>query len=152
MGSTSVAYDPVTRRWRLGSARLSAPKRNPAIRMSTTRAGLWRPRYPRFIQGRALQRATDGREGGDERGPARRVPEATKARAAPASLAENRFRVGKDIAVARFTVRNDTIVLVRVVCQAPRHPPAMISCLLAVPDHERLERAIESAIGALAEL
>ena len=81
-----------------------------------------------------------------------RVREAMKAQVAPASLAEDHFRVGKKIAVVRFTVRNDSMVLVRVVCQAPHHQPAMIDCLLAVPDYQRLGRAIESAIGALAVL
>jgi hypothetical protein len=81
-----------------------------------------------------------------------RVREAMKVQVAPASLAEDRFRVGKKIAVVRFMVRNESMVLVRVVCQAPHHPPAMIDCLLAGPDYERLERAVESAIGALAPL
>jgi hypothetical protein len=81
-----------------------------------------------------------------------RVREAMKAQVAPASLAEDRFRVGKKIPVVRFVVRNESMVLVRVLCQAPHHPPAMIDFLLPGPDFERLGRAIESAIGALAPL
>jgi hypothetical protein len=81
-----------------------------------------------------------------------RVREAMKAQVAPASLAEDLFRVGKKIPVVRFTVRNESMVLVRVFCQAPDHPPAMIDCLLSRPDYERLERAVESTIGALALL
>jgi hypothetical protein len=52
-----------------------------------------------------------------------RVRETMKAQVAPASLAEDRFRVGKRIAVVRFVVRNDSMVLVRGLCQAPDHPP-----------------------------
>jgi hypothetical protein len=81
-----------------------------------------------------------------------RVRETMKAQVAPASLAEDRFRVGKKIAVVRFIVRNDSMVLVRALCQAPDHPPAMIDILLPRPDYERLDRAIESTIGALAAL
>jgi hypothetical protein len=81
-----------------------------------------------------------------------RVREAMKAQVAPASLTEDRFRVGKNIAVVRFLVRNDTMVLVRVLCQAPRRPPAMVDFLLARPDFDRGERAIESAIGSIAPL
>jgi hypothetical protein len=80
------------------------------------------------------------------------VREAMKAQVAPATLTEDHFRVGKQIAVARFIVRNESMVLLRVICQAPRHPPAMVDCLLAQPDYERLERALESTIGSLAPL
>lgn len=81
-----------------------------------------------------------------------RVREALKAQVAPAALEEDRFRVGKKVAVVRFIVRNNSMVLVRVVCQAPHHPPGMIDFLLPQPDYERLARAVESAIGALAPL
>lgn len=81
-----------------------------------------------------------------------RAREALKAQVAPAALAEDHFRVGKKIAVVRFTVRNESMVLVRVLCQVPRHPTGMIDFLLSGPDHARLERAIESTIGALAPL
>jgi hypothetical protein len=81
-----------------------------------------------------------------------RAREALKVQVAPAAVEEDHFRVGKKIAVVRFTVRNESMVLVRVLCQVPRHPTGMVDFLLSGQDHARLERAIESTIGALAPL
>ena len=77
------------------------------------------------------------------------VREAMKTQVAPASVAEDRFRVGKKVAVVRFIVRNESMILVRVICQAPRHPPAMIDFLVPRQEYERLGPAVESAIGGL---
>jgi len=66
------------------------------------------------------------------------VRSAMKAQVEPATIAEDRFRVGGKIAAVRFIVSNESMILVRVICQAPRHPPGMIDCLLPRSDHERL--------------
>jgi hypothetical protein len=78
-----------------------------------------------------------------------RLREAIKTQVAPASVTEDRFRVGGKIAVVRFIVHNESMVLVRAICQAPRHQPGMIDCLLPRLEYERLGRAVESAIGAV---
>ncbi len=79
-----------------------------------------------------------------------RVRSEMEAQVKPATVVEDRFRVGGRIPVVRFVVGNESMVLVRAICQVPGHPPGMIDCLLPRPDHERLGPAVESAIGALA--
>jgi hypothetical protein len=81
-----------------------------------------------------------------------RVRAAMQAQIAPATMEEERFRVGGKVAVVRFFVRTESSVFMRAIFQGPRRSPGMIDCVLPREEFERLASAIESSLGAIAPL
>lgn len=68
---------------------------------------------------------------------------------APAAVESDLYRIGRVTVVAQFLVRNESMVLFRLLCQGPGPAPIVIDYLVPVGDYPGLARAIESSIGSV---
>jgi hypothetical protein len=68
---------------------------------------------------------------------------------APAPVASDLYRVGRHTVVAQFLVRNEKMVLFRLLCQGPGGGPFLVDYLVPAGEYPGLARGIESSIGSL---